>query len=207
MAFVKSLSVAAHTQESRDFHLAQLSSPEAGTRRLAARALGADPHAAATLGDCLASEREPNVRSALFASLVSIGGPQTANLLASFLKSDDAALRGGAVDALKQLQNSAIAAVDELLSDADPDLRLLAIEVTRAWTCEQAAPRLRRIFEADPHVNVCAAAVDVATEAGGADLLPALALLGTRFKDEMFLCFAIEIARARIGSLAEPDAK
>jgi HEAT repeat protein len=200
MAFVKSLSVARPAGVCRDVHLAELNSPDAGTRRQAARALADEPGAAIALGDRLAAESEPNVRSALFGSLVSIGGAQAASLLASILRSEDAGLRGGAVDGLKQLQEAAVAAVDALLSDPDPDLRLLAIEVTRTWTRERATPRLQRIFEVDPHVNVCAAAVDVVTEAGGAELLPALDALRMRFPDEDFLRFAIEVARTRIGN-------
>ena len=61
-----------------------------------------------------------------------------------------------------------------------------------------AVPYLREVLDSDPHVNVCGAAVDVATEAGNADLLPALTSLRQRFPDEPFLLFAVEVACSRI---------
>jgi len=204
MAFVKSIRVepAAACEEPL---LTQLTSPDAGTRRRAARALADDPSATTALAECLAHEPEPSVRNALFGSLVAIGGPRAASLVAAYVRSEDAALRGGAIDALKHLHEAAIAAVDELLKDSDADIRLLAIEITRVWPAERAAPRLQRIFEQEPHVNVCAAAVDVATEAGGPDLLPFLAALRLRFPDEAFLLFAVGIACARISAPQETD--
>jgi hypothetical protein len=65
-----------------------------------------------------------------------------------------------------------------------------------------AVPRLLRVIEGDVHVNVCAAAVDVAAELGTPALLAPLAGLRLRFEGAQFLVFAAEIARARIG--AEP---
>jgi len=207
MAFVKSnRGEPAAPREAEAPFITQLESLDAGIRRRAARALADDPAAAAALAARIAIEEEPSVRSALFGSLVAIGGPRAASLVAPYVRNEDAALRGGAIDALKHLHEAAVGAVDELLSDPDTDLRLLAIEVTRVWPAERAATRLQRIFESDPHVNVCAAAVDVATEAGSPELLPALAALRLRFPDETFLLFAVDIACARIGNPAETGA-
>jgi HEAT repeat protein len=171
---------------------------DATARRRAARALSGDPGAASTLAARLDSERDPGVREALFNSLVAIGGTRTAEVLARLLRHADAGLRGGAIEALKQLGDDAVPALDILLGDADPDVRLLAVEVTRAWPCALAVPRLARIIESDPHVNVCGAAVDVATEVGTGELVPALARLRARFPREAFLLFAVDIACARI---------
>jgi HEAT repeat protein len=134
----------------------------------------------------------------LFGSLVEIGGLAVAALVAEHLRSGDAGLRGGAVEALKQLGADAIPVLDALLSDPDPDVRLLVVEVTRAWPSALAVPRLRRVFESDRHVNVCGAAVDVATELGTIDLLPALRELKQRYSDELFLAFAVDTACSRI---------
>jgi HEAT repeat protein len=171
---------------------------DATARRRAALALSGDPGAASTLAARLDSERDPGVREALFNSLVAIGGTRTAEVLARLLRHADAGLRGGAIEALKQLGDDAVPALDILLGDADPDVRLLAVEVTRAWPCALAVPRLARIIESDPHVNVCGAAVDVATEVGTGELVPALARLRARFPREAFLLFAVDIACARI---------
>jgi HEAT repeat protein len=145
------------------------------------------------------------VREALFSSLADIGGPGVAGLVAPLLRNDDAALRGGAVETLKRLDAAAAAVLDALLDDADPDIRLLAIEVTRSWPSARAAPRLLRILAHDAHVNVCAAAVDVATEVGDGALLAALAALPDRFPDQPFLRFAVTVARARISAADARD--
>jgi HEAT repeat protein len=200
MAFVKaaaSIFAAPPPAAATDMR-ANLASPDATTRRQAARDLAGDATAAAALAARLDIEPEPSVREALFGSLVDIGGAEAAGLVGGSLRSRDAGLRNHALEALKQMGEPAFPVVDALLCDADPDVRLLAIEVTRAWSSAQAAPRLRRIIEADPHINVCGAAVDVATELGTEDLLAPLQALRARFADEAFLLFAVDVACGRL---------
>jgi hypothetical protein len=178
--------------------LAHLAGPDITARRRAARELMDCPAAAGALAACLAVEAEPSVRDTLFDSLIEIGGAPVAALVAPLIRSDDAGLRGGAIEALKRLGLDAVAAVDALLDDDDADLRLLVIEVTRGWPAGLATPRLARIIAHDPHVNVCGAAVEVASENGTADLLPSLAAARLRFAGEPFLVFALDIAAERI---------
>ncbi|OYV36599.1 MAG: hypothetical protein B7Z81_07175 [Acidocella sp. 20-61-6] len=175
-----------------------LGSPDARVRREAALALSGDRAAAHVLVARLGVETDNTVRAALFSSLVAIGGTRTATLVAIFLRSDDPGLRNGAIEALKQFHIAAAPAVDALLDEEDSDLRLLAIEVTRAWPGRLAVPRLLQVIEREQNVNVCAAAVDVATELGTPELLGALARLRRRFADQPFLVFASDIARTRI---------
>jgi HEAT repeat protein len=176
----------------------QLAGNDVDERRRAARALSGDPAAASVLAARLAVEPDPRVRDALFGSLIDIGGTRAAQLLAPFIRSDDAGLRGGAIEALKHLGSDAALVLDALMSDPDTDVRILAIEITRAWPSDLAMPRLRRVFEHESHVNVCAAAVDVATEVGTKELLVALDELRVRFGSEPFLVFAVDIACERI---------
>lgn len=171
---------------------------EVDRRRQAARELSRDPAALESLATLLETEPDLRVRDALFGSIVDIGGTPAAERLARFLRSEDAGLRGGAVESMKRLGTDAIIVLDGLLSDPDTDVRILVVEVTRAWPRELAAPRLRRVFEREPHVNVCAAAVDVATEVGTKDLLPELDALRARFANEPFLGFAVDVACDRI---------
>jgi len=179
--------------------IGRLADDDPGARRQAARSLAGVPAAAVPLATRIADEADPRVREALFGSLVGIGGAEVAALLAPLLRSGDAGLRNAALEVLKQLGALASGpAVDALLDDPSADVRLLAIEVTRAWPPRLAEPRLRRLIEADPHVNVCAAAVDVATEFGMASLLEPLAALPARFAGEPFLTFAARVARQRI---------
>jgi HEAT repeat protein len=183
----------------------QLASADAETRRRAARALARNPEAANALATGLEHEADGVVRHALFSSLIEIGGARVADLLGPMLRSEDAGLRGGAIEALKRLGAETGPVLDTLLSDPDPDVRILAIEVTRAWPAELAVPRLRRIIEDDPHVNVCAAAVDVATEVGAQPLVAALVALRLRFADQEFLVFAIDVACPTFSGLLGRD--
>ena len=200
MGFVKagttSLNIVA--PESRQLPLERLAGNDADERRRAARLLSRDPGTASALAACLQSEPDAGVREALFGGLVDIGGPAAAEFIAPFLRSADAGIRGEAIESLKRLGEQAVAALDGLLADADPDVRLLAIEVTRVWPPGLADPRLHRIIQSEPHVNVCIAAVDVATEVGTSDLLAALTCLPARFPGDAFLAFAVDVACARI---------
>jgi len=191
--------------EPRDVLLERLRAAEWADRRRAAHALAGDREAATALAARLEVEPEPAVRDALFAALIETGGATVAELLASLVHLDDAALRGGAIQALKGCKPPAEAALDRLLDSADPDVRLLAIEVTRAWPAELAIPRLRHIIDSDSHVNVCGAAVDVAAELGTEDLLAPLAALRARFADDEFLGFAVDVASTRIADVARHD--
>ena len=186
------------TAETLELRRDQLAGNDVDERRRAARALSGDPAAASVLADRLSCEPDPRVRDALFGSLIDIGGTLVAQLLAPFIRSDDAGLRGGAIEALKHLVSDAALVLDVLMSDPDTDVRILAIEITRAWPSDLAMPRLRRVFEQESHVNVCAAAVDVATEVGTKELLVALEGLRVRFASEPFLVFAVDIACDRI---------
>jgi HEAT repeat protein len=200
MPLVRSAAVAPPkaARVSRKAELERLGSVDARARRSAARALSGVAAAAPALAAQLRDEAEPSVREALFASLVAVGGSAAAALIAPFLKQDDAGLRGGGLQALQLLDTDAMPVIDELLADADADVRILAVEVVRGWPGELAVPRLQRLIESDPHINVCGAAVDVATEVGTEALLAPLAALRERFPDGGFLAFAVGIACTRI---------
>jgi hypothetical protein len=55
------------------------------------------------------------------------------------------------------------------------------------------------VLEEESHVNVCAAAVDVLTDVGDEEAVPALLALKRRFADEPFMTFAVDMAVRRIG--------
>jgi len=184
--------------QSRETLLAQLGGPDADGRRQAARELARDPGTIAALAARLDEEPDAAVRDALFASLSDIGGAEAAGLVAQLLHSADAGLRGGAIETLKRMGEDAEAALDLLLDDPDADIRLLAVEVLRAWSGARAAPHLQRIVEEETQVNVCGAAIDVATEVGTEALIPPLQRLAARFGDDPFLSFAAGIACDRI---------
>jgi HEAT repeat protein len=178
--------------------LTQLASRDADARRGAAIALGRHEAAAGAnqailgaLAEQLQTEPDRFVRAAIFAAFGNIGGDAAARLLAPFLRMDDAGLRNGAVETLRRLGEDAVTAVDRLLRDADPDVRLLAVEVMRVWPPALALPRLDMLLAQEAHVNVMGGALDVAQTAGDASLLPALAAAQARFAGEGFVAFAI----------------
>ena len=159
----------------------------------AARRLGERPGAAAPLAAALASEQEPRVIEAIFTSLIRHGAESAAHLL-PLLRSDEAALRGGAIEALQTMPDELARHIAELLHDPDSDVRIFAVELTRKMPPAQAAPRLCEILDRDPHPNVCAAAVDVLADVGSRDAIAHLRRCRDRFAQQPFLPFAIATA-------------
>ncbi len=172
-------------------------------RWAAARGLAATPGAARLLGDALASESDERVREAIFTSLARIGGAESLDAVLPCLRSDDANLRTGALDALKLLCAAAPDRLGALLRDSDVDVRILACDLAREAPPGEAAKFLEAVIEADPEVNVCAAAVDVLAEIGSAENLPSLARCAARFPDQPFLAFAARVASERIGAASD----
>jgi HEAT repeat protein len=177
---------------------AGLGSPDPAIRRWSARDLGQHPEGSAALAARLPLERDPACRDALLASLASIGDPVAVAGLAGCLRSEDAALRNEAIEALKRLPGPAAPAIQDLLADADPDVRILAVSVLEAFRHPDVASWLVRVIEQDPEVNVCAAAVDLLAEVGTKAALPALARLPERFPDQPFIRFAADLACKRL---------
>lgn len=166
----------------------------------AARALAGLSGGGAVLAAALEAEADPHVRDAIFTGLARIGGEASVDAMVRALRSDDANLRSGALDALRATPGAARARLPSLLSDADSDVRLLACELALELPSELASPLLSALLDREAEANVCASAVDVLTEIGDLDALPALARCAARFGDRPFLRFAIEAATRRIGS-------
>jgi HEAT repeat protein len=182
--------------------LAALSNPQPEERWRGARALAAFPEAAGPLGQALAGEAEASVRDAIFTSLARIGTDESLAALSPALRSDDAGLRTGAMDALKAMPLALPAALASLLKDADPDVRILACDLARELPSTPATALLAEVLESDPEPNVCGAAVDVIADIGSAVALAALLRCAERFADQPFLQFSIKVAVDRIGTQA-----
>ena len=177
-----------------DLHSASADARWAAARRLAS------PEDVPALSTALERETEPRVREAIFTSLARIGGVQSARALAERIRSDEAALRTGAIDALRSMGPEREEVLAELLADPDGDVRLLACEIARQGEGERSGPLLCDLLLRETEPNVAAAAVEVLTEIGDSRALPALERCGERFAGEPFLAFAIRIARERIGA-------
>jgi HEAT repeat protein len=142
------------------------------------------------------------VREAIFTSLARIGSPDSAAALLPHVRSDDAARRTAAMDALKAMPQALPGAIARLLKDGDADVRVLACDLARELPSAEATALLAVALDADPEVNVCAAAVDVIADVGSADALEPLRRCALRFPGVPFLDFAIKVACHRIGTQA-----
>jgi len=169
-------------------------------RWIAARSAAEIPEGLSLLTHALSVERVPRVREAMFTALAKIATPESAFAALPFLRSDDAALRTQALDALRAMPAAAAEHLSQLLGDSDPDVRLLACEIARALPAGDASRVLGKLIERETNSNVCSAAVEVLAETGDIASLPILARCAERFPDDPFLAFAVKAASGRIGS-------
>lgn len=179
---------------------AALRNGSAEERWNAARSLAGFPEAAGLLGEALAAEPEPRVREAILTSLSRLATPESVAAVIPYLRSDDAGLRGGALEALREMIAAARPRLPELLADPDPDVRLLCCDLARELPSAEATRLLCDLVERETEANVCGAAVDVLAEVGEPSALPVLARCEARFRTESFLPFAIRIAMERIAA-------
>jgi HEAT repeat protein len=179
---------------------AALRSEAAQERWHAARSLAAKPDAVGILGEALARERDGRVREAIFTSLTRLGSAESVEAIMPHLRSDDAGLRAGALDALRGMINTVRPHLPALLTDPDPDIRVLCCDLVRELSAADATELLCGVLEREREANVCGAAIDVLAEIGTPAALPALEKCAARFRDQGFLTFAIEVAAERIAS-------
>jgi HEAT repeat protein len=166
----------------------------------AARGAAESPHGVSLLAGALSKERVPRVREAIFTALAKLGTPDSAAVALPYLRSDDAAERTGALDALRAMPKAAAEHLPQLLNDGDSDVRLLACEIARVLPAHDASRALGELIERETNSNVCSAAVEVLAETGDVASLPILARCAARFPDDPFLTFAVKAACDRIGS-------
>ncbi len=169
-------------------------------RRQAARSLAAHPQAAADLCARLGAEPAASVRSVILTSLIAMPSDTVVRFLLPYLRSEDAALRNAVIETLQRMPEMLGPHIRSLLEDNDSDVRIFAVNVLAALAHAQAPRWLEVVLRCDPHVNVCAAAVDGLAEMGDRASRPALAALPARFPDEPFIAFAVQAALARIGA-------
>ena len=169
-------------------------------RWAAARALSQDATAVAVLARALQTEQAPEVREAIFTGLVLIHSAEAAEALASIVRSDDAQLRTGALDALGAMMDVAAALLPALLADSDPDVRLLACELIRPLDPGEGTALLCTMLATEQQPNVCGAAVDVLSEIGESTAAETLRQCAARFAGDPYLAFAIADAIERTSS-------
>jgi len=178
--------------------IASLAGPEPAERRGAARALSCHPEAAMALCDRLEIETSPSVRAVLLTGLIRLESPEVVARLLVHLRSEDAALRNATIEALQEMHGTLTSHLRTLLDDPDSDVRIFAVNILGALRDPEAPGLLSAVLRGEPHVNVCAAAVDALAEIGSPEAIDGLEEVGRRFAGEPFMTFAVETAIRRI---------
>jgi HEAT repeat protein len=204
MAFIKKQNTESVVQEDRKQTrgcpdlLAGLEDDNPSTRRWAARDLVNCQDVASALVDRLKREGNLSVREVIVTTLTRLGDSTAVAGLVDCLRSEDAALRNEAIEAMKQLPDEVAPIMRGLLADHDPDVRIFAVNILESLRHPDVESWLIDVIETDPHVNVCATAVDLLSEVGTEAALEPLARLKARFADEPYVQFAADLALRRI---------
>jgi HEAT repeat protein len=134
----------------------------------------------------------------ILTSLIRLQTPAIAGRLTRHLRSDDTALRNGAIEALQEMADSIAPHLRGLLNDPDSDVRIFAVNILGALRLADAPNLLAEVIRGETHINVCAAAIDALAEIGDFGVIPDLEALRTRFAADAFMAFAIDTAIRRI---------
>lgn len=178
--------------------LRQLEGGDAGERRWAARDLADCPDASPALLDRLLREPDVSVREVILSSLVGFGDPDSVRGLVECLRSEDVVLRNEAIEAMKEIPSGVAPLMDALLADPDSDVRVFAVNVLESLRHTGVEQWLLHVIEHDPHVNVCATAVDLLGEVGTVAAREPLLRLKARFAEVDYIQFAADLALQRL---------
>jgi HEAT repeat protein len=118
--------------------------------------------------------------------------------LLPLLRSEDANLRNGAIETLSAMPDEVGPSIDVLLQDSDVDVRIFTVNLLGELRHPRLPEWLAQALKQDKHVNVVAAALEVAAEVGGGPLLSAVKAARARFADDPFIGFAADLAQQRI---------
>ena len=177
----------------------QLQSNEPALRRQAARDLALMSEGIPILCEHLEHEPAVSVRSVIMTSLIQSRSCAVVEGLIRYLPSENTALRNEAIEALQDMPEEIAPYMERLLSDPESDVRIFAVNILSVLPDAHAPEWLHKVILEDPHVNVCAAAVDCLVEVGTPDSIAALKQLRLQFGDHPFMIFAIDAAIRRIG--------
>jgi len=177
----------------REGLLAQLDLPNDSERRQAARYLAAHSAVSAELHRHLEVETISSVRSVLFSTLTQIGDREAVVGLIALLRSENAELRNGSIEALQCLPDQLSEHIEELLRDDDADVRIFAINILETLPHPDVPYWLHRVIKEDVAVNVCAAAVDQLAELGTTAMVDDLLALKERFAGTSYIEFAVDL--------------
>lgn len=184
----------------RDFEglTEQIKDPDPAVRRWAIKDLAGYPEAVAELVSLVQHEPVASNREVIFTSLVKIGNDAAVKALISFLSSKNASLRNEAIDALKDIPDGVEPFIENLLHDPDSDIRIFAITILESLNHSKIEDWLLDVITNDPHINVCTTAVDLLSQTGSKRAIPYLDTLISRFPEEDFVRFSVDVAKKMI---------
>jgi hypothetical protein len=206
MAFIRKQTVvpvaADERKQARDCAslVAELENVDPKARRWAARDLTDCPDASATLVKHLQREDDVSVREVILTALTALGDEIAVEGLVACLRSENAGLRNEAIEAMKQLPDEVALIMRALLADTSADVRIFAVNILESLRHPEVESWLISVIEQDPHLNVCATAVDLLGEVGSAAAQDPLLRLKARYADEPYIQFAANLALKRIAA-------
>ena len=204
MALIKTQTVRPITEDERKQPrdcanlMEELENANPVARRWAARDLTDCPDASSTLVNRLQREEDVSVREVILTTLTSLGDDVAVAGLVECLRSEDVSLRNEAIEAMKQLPDKVAPIMRGLLSDADPDVRIFAVNILESLRHPEVESWLMEVIDSDPELNVCATAVDLLGEVGSTAAQEPLLRLKARYADEPYIQFATDLALKRI---------
>ena len=204
MAFIKKQKAQAVEEDERKLSRdcanleRELENADPMARRWAARDLTDCPDASAALVNRLQREDDVSVREVILTTLTSLGDEVAVFGLVDCLRGEGVSLRNEAIEAMKQLPDEVAPIMRGLLADADPDVRIFAVNILESLRHPEVEAWLITVIDSDPHLNVCATAVDLLGEVGSAAAREPLLNLKARYADEPYIQFAADLALKRI---------
>ena len=204
MAFIKKQPSQIVSEEervsSRDFTglCEQLHHENPKLRRWAVRNLAEMPNASLVLVERLEHENNAGVIAGILNALAKLRDTLALNGLVACLRSENAVMRNEAIGILQELPQEVGLLIDGLLTDTDSDVRIFAVNILESLRHENVEQWLIDVIEKDPHINVCATALDLLSEVGTELAIPAIKKLKTRFPDEPYILFSIDLVLKRI---------
>jgi HEAT repeat protein len=171
-----------------------LDSPNANIRLAAVREMVDDPAAVPMLVGFVGTEPDRAVREVALTELADLDTVEIARQLVPFLRADEAGLRNAVLEALRVMPTAVPELIGELLSDADPDVRILAAMVLVDSPHEQARAWLESALAGERHANVASALLEAWLPLVDEAALPLLHVLRERFPHDPFITFLAERA-------------
>ena len=144
----------------------------------------------------VAVEPTATVRHAVLTVLAGFDSPEVAAGLAPHLHSDDAGLRVAVADAMAAMPVGVAPLLPHLVSDTDPDERIMTAMLLAGMHHPQAVTWLEKMVAYDPAPNVVGAALNALlplVEPGRTQLLTGVR---RRFPNDPFLTFTVDAALA-----------